>query len=421
MIPFKFVHAADLHLDSAFQGIACTDERVAGLLRESTFGAFERTLDLCLERGAEFLLIAGDVYNSEDRSLRAQVRFRDGLKLLSDCGVSTFVVHGNHDPLDGWSAVLRWPERVHIFGGQGVESVQVEKEGKRIARIHGISYPTREVRSNLAREFRREDRQCFDIALLHCNLGGNPDHEPYAPCTEDDLVSADMNYWALGHQHTREVVSPEKPAIVYPGTSQGCSIKEPGAHGCYLVEVGADGHPSLTFVAVDTVRWFYETLPAEGIGDEGELVERADDLCRSLGERAEGRPVVCRIRLTGRGALHRLLSDPAFVEDLLRTVRDRQGGSDPSVWVEAIESSTSSPVDLDGRRDGQDFLGSLLRLADEYRESPELLDSLGRELAPLFQSRLGRTYLEPLTADEIKACLSAAETRCADMLAGDED
>ncbi|GAH49465.1 unnamed protein product, partial [marine sediment metagenome] len=214
MRPFTFVHAADLHLDSPFVGIQDVDEEIAERLREATFSTFRHIVDLCVEREVDFVLVAGDIYDSGDRSLRAQIRFRDGLRRLSAAGIPAFVVHGNHDPLDRWSATLQWPEDAHIFGGKTVTRVPVEAEGDMIATVYGISYPTQEVRRNLATEFRRDEKDVYAIGLLHCNVGENTGHEPYAPCSVEDLVRAGMDYWALGHVHNRRIMREDKPVIV---------------------------------------------------------------------------------------------------------------------------------------------------------------------------------------------------------------
>ena len=129
MREFSFIHTADLHLDSPFKGISEVNEEISLELTEATFKAFNKIIDLCIEKQVDFLLIAGDIYDGADRSLRAQLRFRDGLKRLSDTGITAYIVHGNHDPLNGWSANLDWPKNVHIFKGKSVEKVSVEKDG----------------------------------------------------------------------------------------------------------------------------------------------------------------------------------------------------------------------------------------------------------------------------------------------------
>ena len=145
MPSFSFVHTADLHLDSPFLGLGrLAQDGIADELRQATFKAFDSVINLCIQRSVDFLLVAGDVYDGADRSLRAQLWFREGLRRLTKAGVCAYIVHGNHDPLDGWAHSLELPQGVHDFGPE-LESVVFEKEGVPVARIHGISYPTQKI------------------------------------------------------------------------------------------------------------------------------------------------------------------------------------------------------------------------------------------------------------------------------------
>ena len=110
---FRFIHAADLHLDTPFQGVAGPAPEVATALYEASLQAWDNVVDLAIEREAAFVLIAGDIYDGADRGVRAQLRFLAGLKRLDEAGIRSFVVHGNHDPLDGWSAIREWPAGVN--------------------------------------------------------------------------------------------------------------------------------------------------------------------------------------------------------------------------------------------------------------------------------------------------------------------
>jgi len=419
--PFSFVHAADLHLDSPFVGLQEIDERVTRKLREATFQAFNRIVDLCLERNAAFLLVAGDIYDGRDRSLRAQLRFRDGLKRLSDEGISSFVVHGNHDPLDSWAATLEWPERAHTFGGRAVTVEPVERDGQTIALVYGISYPTQEVRENLARKFRRRDDGQFAIGLLHCNVGADTGHEPYAPCTMGDLTTAGMDYWALGHIHNNRVLLAEEPMTVYPGSPQGRTPQELGARGCYVVEVDETGRATAEFVAVDSVRWLWQSVQIEELGTDEALVSAVERACQRMREDAEGRPVVGRISLTGRGPAYASLARPAFVTGLVERIRETEGADDPFVWIERVEVDARPPLDLEARRAGHDFVADLLNLFEGYRKDPERIKSLREHLKPLFQSRRAYRYLEPPGDEGLKKWLEAAAAKCADLLTAEED
>jgi len=419
MTAFRFVHTADLHLDSPFVGIQEVNDHVASQLREATFKTFERIVQLCLTRGADFLLIAGDIYDSRDRSLRAQLRLRDGLRPLSEAGISSFIVHGNHDPLDSWAAALEWPEHVHIFGGDSVTAQAVDRNGETISHVYGISYPTQEVRKNLAKRFQRTEDGPFAIGLLHCNVGDDTGHEPYAPCTLGDLRKTGMDYWALGHVHNRRILSDKEPMIVYPGNTQGRNPRELGARGCYVVEVDGTGHLTAEFVAVDTVRWLWESISIEQLGTDEQLISAVEQACQRMREEAEGRPVVGRISLTGRGPAYASLARPGFVTGIVESIRETEGADDPFVWIERLEVDIRPPLDLEARRAGQDFVADLLNLIESYRKDPEHIQSLRPHLEPLFLRRAQR-YVENPTDEELARWLDAAEAMCADMLMAEE-
>lgn len=263
MKAFSFIHTADLHLDSPFRGIYEINEDLSSELTEATFKTYNKIIDLCLEKNVDFLLISGDIYDGADKSLRAQLRFRDGLKRLATAGINVYIVHGNHDPLDIWSANLDWPENVHIFNKKTVEKLSVKKDGEEVAQIYGISFQKKLVESNLAQEFPKiseSEKSLFTIGLLHCNLGTNTGHEPYAPCSKKDLIDKNFDYWALGHIHKKLIIRDEYPLVVYSGNPQGLHPKESGAKGCFFVNVDESGAPTLEFIEVDSIRWFLEEL-----------------------------------------------------------------------------------------------------------------------------------------------------------------
>lgn len=116
-------------------------------------------------------------------------------------------------------------------------------DGELAATIYGISYGTRHITENLAMQFQRKENDGFAIAMLHTDMGG--EGSPYAPCSLDDLKRTKMDYWALGHVHTRKIVK-QTPYVVYPGNTQGLDLTESGPKGCYLVDVGLrHGHAEI--------------------------------------------------------------------------------------------------------------------------------------------------------------------------------
>lgn len=414
-----FVHCADLHLDSPFEGIRAHDPGIAEILKESTFRAFDNVIDLAIRERADFLVVAGDVYDGEDRSLRAQMYFRDGLVRAAEHGIWSFVAHGNHDPLSGWEAGLRMPERVVRFADR-VERFPYRRGGEEVAVVYGVSYPRREVTTNLARQFSGVGGGPFTIGILHCNVGGMPGHDNYAPCVMDDLAATGLDYWALGHIHTRQILHRGKPWVVYPGNTQARSVRETGERGCYLVRVSAYGQVNCEFVPTDVVRWFVERLDIGGLAGPDDLLDALRALCHRVRERAGGRCAVVRVLLGGRGPLHRQLGRQGVLEDILARVREEERGRPDLVWIESLGDVTRPAVDLDQRSTIGDFVGEFLRCVRECRRGPD--HAFIREvLASRSEAALIRSYLDELSDEDLLSILERAEALGFDLLAGEEE
>ena len=413
----RFVHAADLHLDSPFRGIrAVAPDNVARALYSATFDSYRNIVDLCISENVDALLVAGDIYDGADRSLRAQQVFIDGLRSLDSAGIRSFVCHGNHDPLDGWEARLLYPDGCHRFGAE-FEAVPVFPDAPERGLVYGISYPTRDVYDNLVTRLGQVDSASFTIGLLHANVGGNADHALYAPCSLDDLVQSGIDYWALGHVHTRQVMHERAPTVVYPGNPQGRHPNEPGARGVYLVEVHDTGSISLDFRATDTVRWELASVDIGTLETEQDLLNEIDDKMQSLLDGAEGRSIVVRMTLNGRGELTRFLRQPGAVDDLLGVVNDRWADRLPFAWCERIQDEAAVAIDRNALRSGEDFTAEVLRTADRVREDPATLND---ELADLYQHRRFRQHLAALTEEEIAEMLDEAEALAVNLLAEDD-
>jgi len=365
-LKFCFIHAADLHLDTPFSGIREAAPDVSDALRRASLDAFDDLVDLALEREAAFVVFAGDIYDGPERGVAAQLRFRRGLERLTEAGTASFIVHGNHDPVKvGWSAIREWPELVTIFGHRRVESATVEWRGEAIATVHGISYERREQTENLALRFERGDGPGIHVGVLHANVGNNPDHDPYAPCSLSDLVRADLDYWALGHIHTRQILCAD-PWVVYPGNLQGRSPKpsEMGPKGVYVVEVDGMDIAEPEFVAVDRIRFQELALDVSGMdlaAVEAELLARGD---AALAD-ADGRSLLVRCVLRGSGDIHDDLTRQGAVEELLGELRAASEGSAPFLWWESIQDRTARAVDLEAIRERGGFSAELLALVEE--------------------------------------------------------
>lgn len=429
MKAFTFVHAADLHLDTPFTGIGQVSPRVAEALQNASLDAFDALIDLTLREDARFLLLAGDLYDGAERGIRAQRRFELGLRRLSERGVHTFMVNGNHDPLSGWSAIRDWPPLVTAFGSQEVESVEVAQDGEVLATVYGISYAQARVEENLSLRFRRQGTQGLHIGLLHANVEGNAEHAPYSPCSLDDLRASGMDYWALGHIHKRQVIS-RNPWVVYPGNLQGRSPKpsERGAKGALVIRVEDGGHgpqdqgpegrgPRVQeprFVPLDRIRFEVLQLDLAGIPDVASLQRALIVQAEQLQDRHDGRGLILRGVLTGRGEVYSELLHPGRLTEILAELRRDGEQRETLIGWEDLRNEAASPLDLALIRQRGDFSAELMRLNDERLADPERSVSfLKSSLSPLERFR---AILPELGDEDAQALLREAQILALDLL-----
>lgn len=415
---FTFVHAADLHLDTPFHGIGQVSPRIGDALRDASLDAFDALIALTLRVEARFLLLAGDLYDGADRGIRAQHRFLRGLERLSERGIQTFIVHGNHDPLSGWSAIKHWPEGVHVFGAEEVMRHSLAHEGTPYATIHGISYGYAAVKENLGLRFRRGPEPGIHLGLLHANVGQNGDHAPYSPSSLDELKQGGMDYWALGHVHRRQVLSRE-PWVVYPGNLQGRSPKpsEMGAKGALVVTVEDGRILEPRFEPLDRIRFASLELDLSAVADVAALQRALMEAAEALQAEHDGRPLILRAALRGRSALYSELRPPGRLDELLDVLRqegDRPGGF---LWWEDLRNHAAPPLEREKLLQQGSFTSELLRLQDERLGNPDSAERfLGNRLEQL--SRF-KSLLPPLSDAEREALLREAEALALDLLEQD--
>ncbi len=389
--PFSFLHTGDLHLDTPFAGLTgVVPQEVSSRLRDATLRAWARIVDLALEREVDFVVVAGDVFESETRTLRGQLAFAHGLERLTQAGIPTAVVTGNHDPLSGWEATVTWPPLAHRFGADAPTALPIVRDGEEIARVYGMSYARKAETRDLAALFTRDADAPFAIGLLHATVGINERHERYAPTTTEVLVASGMDYWALGHIHRRRVERAAKPTVVYPGNPQGRDPGEAEAKGVAIVTVGAEGNgevvPQVEWVDTDVVRWTVVTVDCADIPTMSDLRSTIKE--RLVAARtAADRGIVVRVVLRGFTPLHDELRMRGVADDLLASLRDDHPLDAPELtWLEAIRDETRSDRETAYAR-GADFVAELEALIEASRtgesggaHAPLDLDAIASDL-----------------------------------------
>lgn len=399
MALLRFIHCADLHLDRPFQGIQDVPDQIAERIRESTFRSLARIVDAAIEEPVDFVIMAGDLFDDEQRSLRAQARLRAQMQRLADQQIEVFAVHGNHDPLNHHHVSVHWPENVHIFNPGSVEAIPFVKNQEVLAYLYGFSYPQRAVTERMSRFYEKKAGARYHIGILHGNHEGSQEHDPYAPFTVAELLEADFDYWALGHIHKRQWLH-EDPPIVYPGNIQGLNRKETGEKGFTHIEIDHDDKAHISFIPTADVTWHTIEIAISDKLKVEQLLRACDEAIESL--RADKTGVLLAITLTGAGPLHSYLQEQENIDDLLLTLREDESEKENFVWPVACYLQTSLPIDREKLKGEGHFPGDLIRLIDEEGFSDEALD-------PLYQNRRTKKFLAPVSAREKENLLKEAE------------
>lgn len=223
----SFIHVADLHLDSQINGINQElPPEIVRRCKECSYISFNRIVNKAIEQQVDFMIIAGDIYDSYVRNIRAQLRFKIEMERLSFAKIDVFIIHGNHDYLVD-RKLLDLPKNVYVFGSE-VESIPYRRNGEIIAYIHGFSYSSKKLDKSQLMNYKKKDTEHFHIGVLHGGIGSD--------FTITELQEKRYDYWALGHIHKRQVLN-EKSSILYPGNIQARHKKEIGEKGCMLVRL----------------------------------------------------------------------------------------------------------------------------------------------------------------------------------------
>lgn len=372
----RFIHTADIHLDSPLRGLEAYPGAPVERLRIATRQAFDRVIDLCLDEKVDFLIVAGDLFDTEVKDFHAALAAATQLRRLDQARIPTYVILGNHDSREEMTRHVPWPANVTLFDHKQPHTVL---HPTLPVALHGMSYPKREVTENLVSRYPSPVSGRFNIGLLHTNAGSNSQHAAYAPCTVEELVAKGYEYWALGHVHDHAILH-ARPHVVYSGNTQGRHVRETGPKGCLLVTVDerSDGLEvrEIEFRETDIVRWFRETIQLRSEQDEDSLLETTRNKLREIVASATGRLAAVRLEFAGRCSAHLRLAKDNSRQQLMANLRALASDFGDDVWIEKIKFQTRVPLDLDSLRERHDLIGQLLRDIDSMAPNPQSLQVL---------------------------------------------
>jgi DNA repair exonuclease SbcCD nuclease subunit len=401
---FRFIHAADIHLDSPLRGLSSYEAAPVEQLRGATREALKQLVTTAIEDQVSFVVIAGDLYDGSWKDYRTGIFFAQQMGRLAKANIRAYVLHGNHDAESEMTKSLKMPDNVHVFSSRSPE-IHIVDDLK--VALHGRSFPNRAVDENFAASYKSAIKDNYNIGILHTALEGYAEHPTYAPCTVDELHAKGFDYWALGHVHEFQQWDGAS-TIVFPGNLQGRNIRETGRKGAVSVTVNDAGKSVVERLYIDVLRW--EVLKVD-VSDCSSLDAVAQKVGRGMSRLLEQSSVcrAVRVVLEGSTPAHGVLFGSGAA---LRAQVIAQAASIDSdkLWVEKVKVATSAPGHQQVDPESREALSELQVILAEATADPDFLGHLREELVP---------FLNKLP-DEIKydvpLLLLAREQRFGDLV-----
>lgn len=382
MTDFRFLHAADIHLDSPLHGLSRYEGLPEEDIRGATRAAFDNFVQHAIDEAVDFVVIAGDLFDGEWKDMSTGLYFARAIGRLDQLSIPVFLLAGNHDAASVITRSVPWPPNVRRFGTRSPESHLLPELG---VAVHGQSFSTPVVTDNLVLAYPDATEHHFNIGMLHTALAGRQGHATYAPCSLDDLKSKRYDYWALGHVHEHEIVC-EDPHVVFPGNTQGRTIRETGPKGAVIVAVEDGRVASVERIELDVLRWARVEVDCTDASADGAPALMRAALLSKWQESGAGLPLVARVTLTGQtvaaGALH---DSAAALRDDARAVA---ASISPDLFIEKVMVLVTPQALSQDVVIGDD----LAALIEQAGTDPTLAALLAEDLAPFLlaaQASLG--------------------------------
>ena len=383
---FKFLHTADIHLDSPLRGLESYEDAPVEQIRQATRRAFENLIELAVEEKVSFLLIAGDLYDGDWKDYNTGLFFIKCMARLRKEGIHVFLVSGNHDAASQITKTLQLPDNISLFPTQKPATEIIEDLS---VAIHGQGYQSRIVTDNLVLDFPQRKESYFNIGLLHTSLNGRKGHEPYVPCTVDDLSSKGYDYWALGHVHRFETVAND-PWIIFPGNTQGRHIRETGSKSATLVSVEDSRVIEIEQRDVQVLCWSRCDIDISDCNSIDSVTRQVRETLEEQQRKADSNIVAVRLEITGTTPVHSELQEEAnSLTEVFRGIAAGLG----DIWLEKVLFKTQRHVAIESLLEEKTPVADLLKTVSTLDLNAETIARLIPEISNL-QSKLPAEFLK---------------------------
>lgn len=379
----KFIHTADIHLDSPLRGLSSYPDAPAERLRTATRDAFHNLVTHAIDEQVDFMVIAGDVYDGDWKDFNTGLYFVRQMGRLRHAGIPVYLLYGNHDADSEMTRGLELPDNVHVFSSRRGETFRIDN--KKVA-LHGRSFRVAATTENLLPSYPEPVAGWLNIGVLHTALEGNSEHARYAPCSVAELQAKGYQYWALGHVHEHWMLRGDV-TIAYPGNLQGRHIRELGVRGALLVSTEDGEITDVDRLEVDVLRWHAVEVDISAIAERKAAIRAAGlALERALEDTPSHLPLAVRVVFKGRSDAHAALV--ADEGQLRQEIIAQAVALNPDrIWIEKVKLASEAPATghLQTESEVQGALGELAVLALAAQDDPDFVQSVQADWLALLE------------------------------------
>lgn len=306
----KFIHCADIHLDSAFTLSSPTE---AGRRRNELRAAFSSLVLYARSEGCTMFFISGDLFDDKTVTKDTFEMLEREMSSLPSCHF--FISPGNHDPYSEKSpyTYINFSENVHLFTSPDMQYFDLPDQG---VRVYGYAFTSETRKDSPLEGFKVENTGLINILVCHGEVG-NP-LSNYCPLLETDMEKSGLDYIALGHIHKGTGLKyAGKVPYAYPGCASGRGFDETGDKGAFIGEISKEG-VSLSAVRLSSRKYEIANCDITGASSVSDVADKIISACASYGNNTALRIILEGVTYPefsySDDEIHRLVPNPFYVE-----------------------------------------------------------------------------------------------------------
>ncbi|MFL0247885.1 metallophosphoesterase family protein [Candidatus Clostridium stratigraminis] len=405
MTNFKFIHAADIHLGSNLHIRQKSNKGLAEKIDNAVYDSLERIINIAISEKVKFILLSGDIYDRDSRSVKANSFFVKQCLRLKDENIDVFIIGGNHDPARENSEYFKLPSNVHIFSAEKAEIFELKDYKQNIyCKIIGQSYRDTSDSRKIFENYKLIKDNIITVAMLHTQLDKSNN---YIPCTFSDLKAIEnIDYWALGHIHKPQVINGHVPYAIYPGIPQGRDSGEEGIGGAVLIEAADNIINEIKFIKTSPIIWEnmninIKDFDVKNLSDlENVITNNLEDLKNKERTKLSGLNCLCyenwsltkgyivNLKIAGRGEIYEHINEKEeeVEEALIENLNSKFVKKHPFIYVNSIEFYVGKPIeDYEELLKDNEMIKSIDLIANKCLEDEVLKIQLSKKLGAIWE------------------------------------